>query len=275
MKLGAWVGIVAFAAVAISGDQQGKLMFQQQPMKMAAAEALCHTEQPASFSVFAVGNVAKPDCESVKSLDLPYLLSFLASGDFTSKVQGVQELIPQYQAKYGTNYPNDPALGALAGKPIDYVPDLPVTYWGFRLMIGFGAIAALAAVGVLWLTRKGRFPRGRPGRWFTRLALASIATPFLANSFGWIFTEMGRQPWVVAPNPTDLDGVWMYTAQAVSSGVTVGEALTSVITLTAVYVVLAVIESVVMVRYVRAGLPGVLPPEEDDKPSDDVLAFAY
>ncbi|HEX4226321.1 MAG TPA: cytochrome ubiquinol oxidase subunit I, partial [Pseudonocardiaceae bacterium] len=84
MKLGAWVGIVAFAAVAISGDQQGKLMFEQQPMKMAAAEALCHTEQPAGFSVIAVGNVAKPDCESVKTIDLPYLLSFLATGDFSS-----------------------------------------------------------------------------------------------------------------------------------------------------------------------------------------------
>jgi cytochrome bd ubiquinol oxidase subunit I len=274
LKLGAWIGVLAFAALAITGDQQGKLMFQQQPMKMAAAEALCHTEQPASFSVLAVGNVAQPNCESVKSLDLPYLLSFLATGDFTSKVQGVQELIPQYQAKYGTNYPNDPALGALAGKPIDYVPNLPVTYWGFRLMIGFGGLAALAALGALWLTRRGRFPKGR---WFYWLALLSIATPFLANSFGWIFTEMGRQPWVVAPNPTDLDGVWMYTAQAVSSGITVGEALTSVITLTAVYAILAVIEGIVMVRYVRAGLPGVLPPDEPDKdtPSDDVLSFAY
>jgi cytochrome d ubiquinol oxidase subunit I len=280
LKLGAWIGIVAFAAVAISGDQQGKLMFQQQPMKMAAAEALCHTEQPASFSVFAVGDVAKPDCESVKSIDLPYLLSFLATGDFTSKVQGVRELIPQYQAKYGTNYPNDPSLGALAGKPIDYVPDLPVTYWGFRLMIGFGVLAALAAAGALWLTRRGRFPKGR---WFYWLALLGIATPFLANCAGWIFTEMGRQPWVVAPNPTDLDGVWMYTAQAVSAGITVGEALTSVITLTAVYACLAVIETVVMVRYVRAGLPGVLPPASEDlgsggdgdQPADDVLAFAY
>ncbi len=276
LKLGAWVGIVAFAAVAISGDQQGKLMFQQQPMKMAAAEALCHTEQPASFSVFALGNVAKPDCESVKSLDLPYLLSFLATGDVTSRVQGVRELIPRYQAKYGTDYPDDPSLGALAGKPIDYVPDLPITYWGFRLMIGFGVLAALAAAGALWLTRRGRFPRGR---WFYRLALLGIATPFLANCFGWIFTEMGRQPWVVAPNPTDLDGVWMYTAQAVSAGVTVGEALTSVIVLTAVYACLAVIETTVMVRYVRAGLPGVLPPEDTtsdgDKAAADVLAFAY
>jgi cytochrome d ubiquinol oxidase subunit I len=206
----------------------------------------------------------------VKSLDVPYVLSFLATGSFSSKVEGVQDLIPQYQAKYGTNYPNDPALGSLAGKPIDYVPDLPVTYWGFRLMIGFGAVAALAALGALWLVRRGRFPRTR---WFPRAAVLAIATPYLANAFGWIFTEMGRQPWVVAPNPTGVDGVWLYTAEAVSSGVTTGEALTSVIALTTVYAVLAVIEIVLMVRYVRAGVDAVLP--DEDQPADDVLTFAY
>jgi cytochrome d ubiquinol oxidase subunit I len=272
LKVGACIGIVAFAGLAISGDTQGKLMFEQQPMKMAAAEALCHTEQPAGFSVLALGNVAKPNCESVKTLDVPYILSFLATGDFHSQVEGVQDLVPQYQAKYGTDYPNDPALGSLAGKPVDYVPDLPVTYWGFRLMIGFGSLAALAAVGALWLTRRGRFPKGK---WFPRLAVLAIATPYLANAFGWIFTEMGRQPFVVAPNPTGIDGVWLYTAEAVSPGVTAGEALTSVIALTAVYVVLGVIEVFLMVRYVRGGVAAVLPPETADKPDDDVLSFAY
>jgi cytochrome d ubiquinol oxidase subunit I len=270
LKLGAWVGVLAFGALAISGDTQGKLMFQQQPMKMAAAEALCHTEQPAGFSIFAYGDVSNPNCESVKTLDVPYVLSFLATGGFASKVEGVQDLVPQYQAKYGTNYPNDPALGALAGKPVDYVPDLPVTYWGFRLMIGFGALAALAALGTLWLTRRGRFPRTR---WFPRIALLAIATPYLANAFGWIFTEMGRQPFVVAPNPTGVDGVWLYTAQAVSPGVTSGEALTSVIALSAVYAVLAVIEIFLMARYVRAGVAAVLP-DDTDQPTD-VLTFAY
>jgi cytochrome d ubiquinol oxidase subunit I len=86
---------------------------------------------------------------------------------------------------------------------------------------------------------------------------------------------MGRQPFVVAPNPTGIDGVWLYTAQAVSSGVTVGEALTSVITLTSVYAVLAVIEVLLMVRYVRGGVAPVMPPEPSDKPDDDVLSFAY
>jgi cytochrome bd ubiquinol oxidase subunit I len=267
VRLGAWAGVVAFAGLAITGDFQGKLMFEQQPMKMASAEALCHTEQPASLSVFAIGDVSSPDCENVKSITVPALLSFLAKGDFDSKVTGVQDLITQYQEKYGTNYPVDPRLGDLSGKPIDYVPNLPVTYWSFRLMIGLGALGTLAGIAVLWLTRRGRVPKTV---WFPRLALASIATPFLANSFGWIFTEMGRQPFVVAPNPSGVDGVWMFTARAVS-GLSVGEVLTSLVTLTLVYGVLAVLEITLIRRYVQKGLD---PDEPAEKPAE-TLTFAY
>jgi cytochrome d ubiquinol oxidase subunit I len=267
LKLGTWVGVVAFSALAISGDLQGKLMFEQQPMKMAAAEALCHTEQPASFSIFAVGDVRRPDCENVKSITVPALLSFLAHNDFSSEVKGIQDLVPMYQEKYGEFYPVDPRLGELSGKPIDYVPALPVTYWGFRLMIGFGGISAGLGVFMLWLTRKNRTPTGW---WFPALGLAGIATPFLANSFGWIFTEMGRQPFVVVPNPTGVDGVWMFTAQAVSNSAP-GEILTSLIALTTVYSVLAVVEFYLIRKYVRGGIPGVLPQKTDD----GALAFAY
>jgi len=274
LKLGGWVGLVAFLALVFSGDIQAKLMFQQQPMKMASAEALCQTEQPAGFSVLAWGDVRRPDCENVKSIPIPALLSFLANSDLKSEVKGVDELTPAYRARYGDNYPDDPRLGDLAGKPIDYVPNLPVTYWGFRLMIGFGALAALGAAAALWLTRRGRFPRGR---WFSRLALFAIATPFLANSFGWIFTEMGRQPFVVAPNPTGIDGVFMYTAVGVS-GLSVAEVWVSLVSLTLVYGVLAVVEFFLLRRYVRAGIAGVMPdagaePESDEE--RDVLAFAY
>jgi cytochrome bd ubiquinol oxidase subunit I len=272
LKLGTWVGVVAFAGVAVTGDLQGKLMFEQQPMKMAAAEALCHTEQPASFSVFAIGDVTRSDCESVKNITVPALLSFLAHNDFTSEVKGIDELVPLYQEKYGANYPVDPQLGSLSGQPIDYVPVLPVTYWGFRLMIGFGGVSVLTGVLALWLTRGGRVPRGR---WFPIAALASVATPFLANSAGWIFTEMGRQPFVVVPNPSGVDGVWMFTARAVSSS-TAGEVLTSLIALTLVYGVLAVVEVFLIRRYVRAGVAGVLPPAPPpDAEESDALAFAY
>jgi len=273
LRVGTLVGVVAFAGLAVSGDLQSKLMFEQQPMKMASAEALCHTEKPAGFSVFAIGDVSSPDCENVKSITVPALLSFLANGDFDSRVLGVNDLVEQYQDRYGEFYPVDERLGELSGKPIDYVPNLPVTYWGFRLMIGFGAVGAAVGVLVWWLTRRGRVPGTR---WFPRLALAAIATPFLGNSFGWIFTEMGRQPFVVAPNPSGVDGVWMFTAQAVS-GLTAGEVLTSLIALTLVYGVLAVVEVVLIRRYVRGGIAAVLPPDEPKKSTedDDVLSFAY
>jgi len=273
LKLGGWVSLIAFLALALTGDWQARLMFEQQPMKMASAEALCESEQPAGFSIFAWGDVSRPDCENVKSIPIPALLSFLANSDFDSEVKGVADLIPAYQAKYGTNYPDDARLGDLAGKPIDYVPNLPVTYWGFRLMIGFGALAALAAAVALWLTRRGRFPRGR---WFPWLALLGIATPFLANSFGWIFTEMGRQPFVVVPNPAGVDGVFMYTAMGVS-GISTAEAWISLISLTLVYGALAVVEVFLIRRYVLAGIAGVMPPERPAGTDEerDVLAFAY
>ena len=271
LRLGGWVGIVAFAVLAVTGDTQGKLMFEQQPMKMASAEALCHTEQPASFSIIAIGDVAKQNCEDVKTFNVPALLSFLAHSDFSTEVKGVEDLVGEYQAKYGTNYPDDPALGELAGKPIDYVPNLPVTYWGFRVMIGFGAASAgIGALG-LWFTRRGRIP---DTKWFPRIALLGIAAPFVGNSAGWIFTEMGRQPFVVVPNPSGVDGVWMFTAQAVSN-LTTGEVWTSLIALTTLYLVLGVVEAFLMRKYVRGGIEGVLPPPPEPKDNDDALAFAY
>ena len=70
-----------------------------------------------------------------------------------------------------------------------------MTYWTFRFMIGLGVLAAAGRALLLWLTRAGRTPGAR---WFGWLALApALLARSSANSFGWIFTEMGRQPWVV------------------------------------------------------------------------------
>jgi cytochrome d ubiquinol oxidase subunit I len=201
---------------------------------------------------------------------------------------GINDLIPQYQDAYGFTLPDDPRYGDRAGQEISYLPLMEVTYWGFRIMIGFGAIAAFAAVVALWITRKGTVPRSR---WLMRLAVFGILAPFGANVAGWVFTEMGRQPFVVAPNPdpSGIDGVYMFTAAAVSPGVTAGEMLFSVITLTLVYAALMVVEVGLLVKYVRAGVAGAMPelgasPDDHDPDDhgpdgaarrDDVLAFAY
>ncbi len=282
MRIGGVVAILGFAAVAITGDIQGKLMYEQQPLKMAAAEAACHTGT--SFSVLSIGKLGSQDCdEVVPIIEIPGVLSWLAKGDFTTEMPGLNELIPVYEETYGTNLPDNPIYGERAGQKIDYMPNLEVTYWGFRIMIGFGAIAAFAAAVALWITRKGTVPRSV---WLMRLAVFGILAPFGANIAGWVFTEMGRQPFVVAPNPdpSGIDGVYMFTAAAVSPGVTWGELLFSVITLTLVYAVILVFELLLLVRYVRSGVAGAMPElapardaDDDDTPEkrDDVLAFAY
>jgi cytochrome d ubiquinol oxidase subunit I len=200
------------------------------------------------------------DCDDVTALiEIPGVLGFLGTGEWGADMPGINDLEPDYIEQYGATLPDNPLYGERAGQTIDYVPTMWVTYWGFRLMIGLGGIVAGAAVIALWLTRKGTVPRSP---WIMRLAILGIIAPFAANIAGWIFTEMGRQPFVVAPNPdaTGIDQVFMYTAAAVSPGVTAGELLFSVIALTLVYAVILVFELFLLVKYVRGG---------------DVLAFAY
>jgi len=292
LRIGAVVAMISFAGTALTGDLQGKLMFEQQPMKMAAAEAACH--DGTGFSVLSVGNLGSGNCDDIVALiEVPGILSFLAKGDFTTEVKGVNSLLDQYKADYGTNLPDNPVYGDRAGQEIEYVPVMEVTYWGFRMMIGFGGLAALAALVALWVTRKGTVPASP---WLMRLAVFGILAPFGANAAGWIFTEMGRQPFVVAPNPdlNGIDQVFMFTAAAVSPGVSAGEILTSLVVLTAVYALLLVVEVKLLVKYIRGGIGSAMPElahepvdENEDatpggkagpgsgKPADDVLAFAY
>ena len=279
VRLGGWVSLAAFVLVAVTGDWQGKLMYEQQPLKMSSAEALCETEAPASFSIFAFGKLGSNECDGVHSVTVPYLLSYLAHGDFSSSVPGVNDLQAEYAAVYGDTYPDDPSFGDKAGEPIDYTPVLAVTYWSFRLMIGMGAVSAAVAAYALWATRRGRVPTSRIGVYG---ALLAVAAPFVANATGWIFTEMGRQPFVVYPNPDVpvADQVYFFTAQAVSPGITAAEVWTSLISLTVVYGALAVVELWLLTRFVRRGVttgdgapvPGHTP---DGTPDDDVLSFAY
>ena len=258
VRVGAAVTLVAGLGVAVTGDFQGKVMTEVQPMKMAAAEGLYETEAPADFSVLTIGSL--DGSEEIFSIKIPNLLSFLATNTWDAEVQGINQLREQYQAEYG----QDP--GAKYYSPGDYTPVIPITYWTFRIMIGLGVLAAAAAGLVLWASRKGRVPAGRGWLW---VAISLPLLPVAANSFGWIFTEMGRQPWAVFS--------LMTTSSAVSPGVSTGEALTSLIALTLVYAVLAVVEIGLLLKFIRAGAdPFVEPPDPSlREQSDEPLTFAY
>jgi cytochrome bd ubiquinol oxidase subunit I len=258
--LGCWVALFAGAGLFFTGDSQGKLMFVQQPMKMASAESLCDTETDPDFSILTVGR--HNNCESInRVIEVPYVLPFLAESRFNGvTLQGVRNIQQQDEQRFGPN---------------DYRPNLFVTYWSFRAMIGLLAIPMLFALVALWLTRGGRVP---DQRWFSRLALLTIPTPFLANISGWVFTEMGRQPWIVVPNPTGDQQVRFTVREAVSSHAP-GMVVTSLVTFTLVYAVLAVIWFWLLKRYIVEGpLEHDAEPAAPQAPSDDEVAplsFAY
>lgn len=251
VKAGAWITLIAAVGVSITGDMDAKIMVQQQPMKMAAAEALYETATDAPFSILSVGDLS--GTEATHLIEVPGLLSYMATGSFGSEVQGINNLQAQYEQTYG---------------PGNYVPYVPVTYWGFRLMIGLGLIAALWALWTLFRYRGGRIPRSS---WFTRWSTYLVVLfPLIGISAGWIFTEMGRQPWIVFGEQK--------TADAVSPLVTSTEVWISMIGFTLVYAALAVVEVLLLLRYIKAGAPeSVTEDPYSDSESDKTskLYFAY
>ena len=257
VRTGAAIMLVAGVGVAISGDISGKVMTQVQPMKMAAAEGLYDTQTNAPFSILTLGSLNGEKHTAI--IEVPGLLSFLGTGSFNGEIKGINQLRAEYQATYGT----DPSASYYS--PGDFTPIIPITYWSFRFMIGLGLLGAGIGAILLWVTRKGRAPTNK---WLVRGAVVLPFLPIAANSFGWIFTEMGRQPWIVFGLMTTQNGV--------SPSVGAGAVLTSLVTFTLVYAVLAVIEVGLLLSTIKAGLPP--DPEPDQDSSDDPdrpLAFAY
>jgi cytochrome d ubiquinol oxidase subunit I len=239
-RVGAWMTVAGGALTALTGDHLGKVITQVQPMKMAAAEALYATTTGAPFSVLAIGG---PDGgPPFFSLQIPRLLSILAAGDPDATVQGIDDLQAQYVAQYG---------------PGSYIPMIPVAFWTFRAMIGAGMLAAALAAAYLWSTRGGRTPDAsrRPVRLLLRAVPLIPLLPAAANTFGWIFTETARQPWLAFGISKVADGI--------SPGLTAGEVLLSLFGFAAVYGVLAVVWLRLVLHLARQPLAA---PEPEPEP---------
>jgi cytochrome d ubiquinol oxidase subunit I len=173
-RIGAVLTLVAGLGVAVSGDIQGKIMTEVQPMKMAAAEGLYETSPEgvgAPFSVLTIGSLDGQDATPI--IEIPRLLSFLATGTLNGEVKGINDLKAEYAAKYGSS-----GNRLLTDADTAYVPNIPTTYWTFRLMMGAGIAAAGIAAVVLWTTRQERVPTAR---WMTYAAVAAPLLPVFAN----------------------------------------------------------------------------------------------
>jgi cytochrome d ubiquinol oxidase subunit I len=251
MKLGAWAVILAFVGVAVTGHIQAQVMTEQQPMKMAAAEAIYESGENVGLSLFSLGTL--DGSRETFRVQIPGLASFLATDSFGGEVEGINDIQAELEEEFG---------------PADFTPNIPISFWSFRLMIGWGALAALIAAAALFLFRGGRNPTAH---WMGLVGVAAIFMPLLANSFGWIFTEMGRQPWVVYGLQLTSNGVSLATSPA--------EVWISMVVLTLLYGVLAVIEVALLVKYIKIGPPEISSAEAerayDDRDSDEPLTFAY
>lgn len=224
-QMGAIVATIFTLLVGIGGHEQGSYLMETQPMKMASIEALWETEEPASFSILTIGDLTGK--QEIWSWRIPKLLSLIACNNLTCEVRGVNDVQAEYEALYG---------------PGDYVPLMVVTYWAFRFMFVASLIMLAVAAYSLYLSLNA-WPK-KWMRWIKWIPW-TISLPYIANSSGWILTEMGRQPWIV-------QGL-LKTEQANSPNITGGMVLFTLIGYVAIYAALMVADIYLLSRFAKAG----------------------
>src|SRR5262250_3374841 len=172
LRLSLIVLVPAITLTLFVGDMLGVVEGTYQPMKIAAAEAQWTTCQPCSFSLFQIGG-GNNDHTPVQIIQVPHLLSLLATNTWNGKVVGMTPLQNQYVSKYGPGY---------------YVPNVFIQYWGMRVMAYGGVLVLLIAMWGLWLIRRKTLATSRL---FLRVAIWAAVLPFAMNTAGWLLTESG------------------------------------------------------------------------------------
>lgn len=224
LKAGVIYGLIGTMGVMGSGHMQAQFIGKNVPMKMAAMEALWETADPAPFAV-----VASIDTENQRNnfeIEVPYLLSALIYNTPYGEVKGINPLQEEQSALYGDG---------------NYIPNVVLLFWSFRLMIICGVLAAVSlfVAGVLAFCKKME-----PVQGMLRFLPIIAPLPFLANSFGWILAEAGRQPWMVV-------GL-QKTEVAVSPNITVPEVAITLIGFTLLYAALAIAAMTVALKFVHS-----------------------
>jgi cytochrome d ubiquinol oxidase subunit I len=210
----------------VVGNRFGEAVTSAQSMKIAASEAQWDTCQPCSFSLFQIGGFTKQDPTPSFSIQIPRLLSYMATGSFDGQVQGLNELQQQEERK--------------SGRGTNYMPNIRVIYWSMRVMAFTGVLMFLVAAVGAWLYWKRRLERAR---WFLWTGIVAIALPYIAATAGWVLTEMGRQPWIV-------QGL-LLTSEANSPAVSTTWLGISLGVFISLYLILLVVDFWLMRRYAR------------------------
>jgi len=237
--------VPAMLFTLLVGDELGVIEGKYQPMKIAAAEAQWTTCQPCSFSLFQIGG-GNNDQTPTQIIEIPHLLSLLATNHWNGQVVGMNELQSQYTKQYG---------------PGNYVPNVFIQYWSMRVMAYLGALVLLISLWGLWLIRRKKLETSRIFLW---VAIWSTVLPFAMNTAGWLLTESGRQPWIV-------QGI-MLTKNGISPTVSVTWLWISLIAFILLYGTLGTVNLILMLRYSRRSLE---PERTETDPHAAVPAVQY
>ena len=268
IRVASIVGIIGTLLVMFSGDSSAIHVSKYQPMKLAAAEGLEEGGTRAPFSI-------------VPGVEVPGVLSILATHDIDGYVPGINDILDGYTTPEGERYisaeekmergkvaieafgeyrelkESDPEAAAEAravlDENIDYfgygyidsreelVPNVPLVYWAFRIMVGFGGLLLLLMFAVLWAERRKKL---EGMRWLQWASLLSIPLVYLAGQAGWIVAEAGRQPWVI-------EGL-LPTKAAVSS-VSVAAVQTTFFLFVAIFTLFLAIEIRILIKAIKEG----------------------
>ena len=268
IRVAAIIGIIGTFAVMLSGDSSGIHAAKYQPMKLAAAEGLKDGGTAAPFSI-------------VPGIEIPGMLSLLATHDIDGYVPGINNLLDGYTTPDGVRHlsadekiargkaalnafgdyrslkDSNPEAAAAARATLDenieyfgygyidskseLVPPVTLIYWAFRVMVGIGSFLLLIMVAVLWSERKGKLQKMR---WLQWGALLSIPLVYLAGEAGWVVAEVGRQPWVI-------EG--LLPVKAAVSSVSVGAVQTTFWLFVAIFTLFLVIEMRIMFKAIVHG----------------------
>ena len=238
-RLALIVLVPAILFTMLVGDELGVIEAKYQPMKIAAAEAQWTTCQPCSFSLFQIGG-GNNDHTPTQILEIPHLLSLLATNHWNGKVVGLDPLQSQYSSQFGPGY---------------YVPNVFIQYWSMRVMAYIGVLVLLIGLYGLWLLRRQKLATSRRFLW---VAIWAAVLPFLMNTAGWLLTESGRQPWIV-------QGI-MLTKNGISSSVSATSIWISLVIFVLLYATLATVDLMLMLKYSRQQLPPARAEADVDAP---------